>query len=119
MWAPGKVMRKISNLLEGSIPNNDEYNIRERASTLVQDWGRIINPSSASVENGGAAPAPVAGGDTSMTDADAIAEPEPINGDSTTKADEKVADMEMSAADTAAPLVDTEMAPAQAPQAAS
>jgi len=54
-----------------------------------------------------------------MTDADAIAEPEPINGDSTAKADEKIADIEMPAVDAATPVVDTEMAPAQAPQAAS
>ncbi|KAF9519197.1 hypothetical protein BS47DRAFT_1482179 [Hydnum rufescens UP504] len=87
----GKVMRKIGTLPEGAIPNEDEFKIRERANKLLQNWGKIINPSSAPVENGAAAP--VAGGDTSMTDADAVAEPEPVNGEGA-KADDKVPDVE-------------------------
>jgi hypothetical protein len=116
MWMPGKVMRKIGTLPEGAIPNDDEFKIRERANKLLQNWGKIINPSSVHVENGAAAP--VAGGDTSMTDADALAEPEPVNGEGA-RADDKVPDVERLAADAATLAVDAKPTPVQAPQGMS
>jgi hypothetical protein len=34
----GNVMRLILTLPEGKIPNNDEFNFRQRAGSLVEKW---------------------------------------------------------------------------------
>ncbi len=75
-------MRKISELLDGVIPNNDEYNLRERAHKLVIEWSKIAADGANAAS---AAPATTTNGDVTMADAsadaDAHAEPDPTNGE--------------------------------------
>lgn len=75
-------MRRVAGLPDGVIPNNDEYNIRERAQKLVTEWSKIAADGANAAS---AAPATTTNGDAAMADAsadaDAHAEPDPTNGE--------------------------------------
>lgn len=51
----GKVMKKISQLDDSHIPEKDgQFNFRERASKLVNQWQQILNTRSGDSEAGAA-----------------------------------------------------------------
>jgi hypothetical protein len=50
----GKVMRHIAKLEVSAIPDDDKYNFRDRASSLVDAWGKFTGRPSKGSANGDA-----------------------------------------------------------------
>ncbi|KAF8322036.1 hypothetical protein DL93DRAFT_2050812 [Clavulina sp. PMI_390] len=65
----GKVIKKMTQLADDAIPNNDEFKIRERSNKLLTEWAKLTTGTA----NGDAEGEPATNGDVTM-EVDAAAE---------------------------------------------